>query len=587
MIKMKIEDFFIDTSMENAKIDLKVFKQTSTRTVLKFSVHFAEKRVPEPIRIEWRIPIGRIISTWSPLARFSRYILPDWRSAKAESKVAIGAPVFALVNDDGSNACTIALSDPKTPTSITAGVSEEDAVFVCNAVFFTSYISPIDSYEAYIYIDLESVSLPVSIQTVNRWWETEFNYQKAYVPKDAYLPVNSAWYSFHQELDAQALIEECKRSVELGMKTLIIDDGWQTSDNHRGYQFCGDWKLATEKIPDMKALVDEIHRLGMKVMLWYSVPYVGIHSKACERFRNMALIESEEGVFTVDIRYKEVRDYLVDTYVTAVREFCLDGLKLDFINLFDLKPTSPQVNDQMDISSVEDALDALLLQIRTELLAINPEILLEFRQPYMGPTVLKYGNMVRVRDCPSDSLRNRLGIIDLRLTSGITAVHSDMIMWNKNAPIEAVARQLISTLFGVPQISVRLNDLPQQHLNAIRFWLDFYTQNMDILHSDEIQVKNPEMGYSQVKTCKNGSVIGVSYANVPFELSSFQTDISKYTLINSSNEDLICVYTDKNLGMRNVRICDCLGNVVSESTKTIPVGGIMLNVPICGFVEII
>lgn len=580
--KMNIKDFSVQSDMENVSLSLDISEMAENYLVLKLSMKAEEKIVPNEVRVEWKIPVGNVVSVWGPLLGFSRFIAPNWRRTKVESKTAVGAPVLSLINNDGTSACTIAISDANTPTMIGAGVSEEEAVFFCNATFFTSYISPIDFYEAYIRIDFETQPFTDSVKRVNKWWEDDFGYEKAYVPKEAYLPMNSAWYSFHQALEPEKLIEECRISAGLGMKTIIIDDGWQTTDNNRGYKYCGDWELATEKIPDMKALTDEIHKLGMKVMLWYSVPFVGIYSKVYERFKDMALAD-EKGVLVVDLRYKEVRDYLVETYVKAVRDFGLDGLKLDFIDRFKLTAESPAVNDRMDIPSVEDALESLLAETKAELLKINPEILLEFRQGYIGPTVLKYGNMVRVGDCPYDSLRNRMGIINLRLTSGKTAVHSDMIMWNKDAPIEAAARQLISTLFGVPQVSVILKGLNEEHLEAIRFWLDFYTKNIDVLHSENMSVKNPELNFSQVRTEKDGAVIGVNYANVPFEVKG---GIASYTFINSSDDAYVCVNCTEDIGEYCVRICDCIGRTVSEQTLTLSEGALMLNVPVCGFAEI-
>ena len=584
---MNIKDFHISSKMENVSLDLAIFEESDTYIVLKFQMKAEEKIVPSEVKIEWTVPVDNVLSVWTPLGSFTRFIQPNWRRTKSESKTAVGAPVLSLVNHDGTNACTIAISDPKTPTEVGAGASEEDAVFYCNVKFFTAYISPIDFYEAYIRIDFENLPFTDSVRGVNQWWETAFGYEKADVPSDAYLPMDSAWYSFHQALDPEELIEECRRSSALGMKTIIIDDGWQTDDNNRGYSYCGDWKLATGKIPSMKALTEEIHKLGMKVMLWYSVPFVGIYSKAYERFKDMALTSDKNGdVLVVDIRYKEVRDYLVDTYVNAVRDFDLDGLKLDFIDRFRLTADSPAVNDRMDIPSVEDALEALLCEAKAELVKLRPDILLEFRQSYMGPTVLKYGNMIRVRDCPYDSMRNRTHIIDLRLTSGKTAVHSDMIMWNKYAPTETAARQLISTLFGVPQVSVRLIDMPREHCEAIRFWLDFYTKNIDVLHSEDMKVKNPEMGYSQVVTRKGGSLIGVNYANVPFDIERLSDDGAHYTLINSSDAPYVCVSAREDMGDCSVRIFDCVGRLLKDVSINICAGALMLDVPVCGFAEI-
>jgi alpha-galactosidase len=68
-----------------------------------------------------------------------------------------------------------------------------------------------------------------------------------------------------------------------------VDDGWQTSGVARDYAYTRDWEVAAEKIPDMKAHVGRVHALGMKYLLWYAVPFVGIRSKAYDRFAGKLL----------------------------------------------------------------------------------------------------------------------------------------------------------------------------------------------------------------------------------------------------------------------------------------------------------
>ena len=69
-------------------------------------------------------------------------------------------------------------------------------------------------------------------------------------------------------------------AAPLGFSSVIVDDGWQMEDSARSYAYCGDWEPAPEKIPDMKKHVENVHKLGMKYFLWYSVPYVGKYSRA-------------------------------------------------------------------------------------------------------------------------------------------------------------------------------------------------------------------------------------------------------------------------------------------------------------------
>ena len=56
----------------------------------------------------------------------------------------------------------------------------------------------------------------------------------------------------------------------------------------------------------MRAHVARVHALGMNDLLWYSVPFIGIHSEAWTRFANKLLNRDDRlktGV--VDPRYPE------------------------------------------------------------------------------------------------------------------------------------------------------------------------------------------------------------------------------------------------------------------------------------------
>ena len=267
---MNINDFFISADSESGNVHISIVKQTETQMLLRFTANFNEPIVPPTVKVEWKETVDHVLSAWTPLIGHSRYLSPNWRRTKSESKIAVGAPVLSLITNNGDNSCTIAVSDPKTPISIEAGISEEEAVFFCTVKFFTADISPIDFYEAYIRIDRSPVSFTDAVVNVNRWWEEDFGYEKAYVPEDAYLPMNSAWYSFHQKLDTQTLLEECEISAKLGMKTLIIDDGWQQNrySNRNGSYNGGPWDKTNGGFPSMEATADAIHARGAKAGIW-------------------------------------------------------------------------------------------------------------------------------------------------------------------------------------------------------------------------------------------------------------------------------------------------------------------------------
>lgn len=123
-----------------------------------------------------------------------------------------------------------------------------------------------------------------AVDDVRFWWEKTMGLVPLGVPDTARYPMYSTWYSFHQEIADRSLEEEAQRAKELGFSTIIVDDGWQTDDNNRGYAYCGDWEPALEKFPSMKEHVERIHQLDMKFMIWFSVPFIGIHAKRWEEF---------------------------------------------------------------------------------------------------------------------------------------------------------------------------------------------------------------------------------------------------------------------------------------------------------------
>lgn len=76
-------------------------------------------------------------------------------------------------------------------------------------------------------------------------------------------------------------------------------------------------------------------------------------------------------------RYPEVREFLKNTYLTALKEWDLDGFKLDFIDWFSVRGRAEQ-KPGMDFLCVQDALDFMMKDILATLRSVKPDILIEF-----------------------------------------------------------------------------------------------------------------------------------------------------------------------------------------------------------------
>jgi len=572
-ILQKSKDFSIDISLKEQ------FKGIS---IYDINFSSATPCIPKKVTFVWKIPAINVKGVWKPTTDFAKRIMDDWELDHLESRISVDSPVISVFGHDDLNIITFACSDAINTKKLNALYREEDNHIYCHISFFTERHHPIENYSAQLRIDQSPQLFSESLQSMGTWWETFPNLTPVPVPNLAKVPVYSTWYQFHQKLDPKTLIKECKIATELGYKLIIIDDGWQTRDENRGYDYTGDW--LPERIPEMQGFVSDIHATGMKLALWYSVPFCGKKSKAYNKFKNKFLTEEHRWAPVLDPRYPEVRAYLISLYVNALKDWKIDGFKLDFIDEFKVYPSTKLTKENgRDYSSVNLAVDRLMTDIIHSLHAINPEVVIEFRQKYTGPAMRKYGNMFRAFDCPGDSVMNRVRITDIKMLCGDTAVHSDMLTYHKNEPIEVKALQLVNTLFGVPQLSILLEQATEQELSMIHFYTHFWNNHATIFLEGTFVPQKPLANYPILKSSiQEHTIIGVfdNYV-IEFEENTRQVDI-----INGQLQTSLILKSEKNYGAYHCIIYDCMGNKTVESDVMIPIGVIQINVPACGLVRL-
>lgn len=499
---------------ENVDVQCSLMEENGGISLYRIFFDWGASVSPKPIKLNYSVPCADMYYCWDPIEK--KRAIPFGNQQITESRLGCGMPLKGLLSKKGINAHLIALSDVKSPLALrmmTTGFSQ--GYIHVGVDFFTSLTGPFEAYEAVLRVDERRLRFDDAVYGAREWFES-LGYKTSHIPDDTKVPMYSTWYSYGQGVTAEDVVKECEMAARLGMKAVILDDGWQTENYNETYGFCGDWRPVGRKFPDMRGLSDKIHALGMKLIIWYSVPFVGIYSDCCRQFEGAYLRYFENtNCYALDPRYKRVRDYLINTYTTAVREWNLDGLKLDFIDRF---KTNGEYNEAMDFVSVEEATHQLLKDINRALKEINPEILIEFRQPYFGPVVNAYGNMMRVWDCPLDGCMNKNQTVNLRLVSGECAVHSDMIYWHKSDSPESVALQLYGTVFSVPQISARLGEITKEQGRALQRYLDFWNTHRDTLMGGRLRVDFEENGYGYVETLGKGERVAMLSSTPVFEL---------------------------------------------------------------------
>lgn len=576
--------FSYTDSNKNSKVVLNERRTENGTVLLDVEVAFSQPQIPQPLSVEWRVDCIDIYSTFQPGEFYNRRLGPTWEMRCTNSRLASGAPMHQLISAQGRNRMTAAVSDAQTPITIASGVDERTAQIRCKVVFFTQPVNYISDYRATIYIDLSDRRYEEALRAVHSFWE-QCGYCDAYIPKAARSPMYSSWYAYHQEIDVDSIVEQCRMAKALGMDSVIVDDGWQIAWGKQGYITCGDWEVIPEKVPDMKEFVARIHALDMKFLLWFSVPFVGKESKAIERFADMTLDPKNAGkedISCLDPRFPKVREYLVDIYKRAVEEWQLDGLKLDFIDAIELGRNTPAFDERWDTLSLEEGVDKLLDEVTKAVRAVNPEIMIEFRQTYYGPTICKYASMIRVSDCPEDAIDNHVRGINLRYSLNKTPAHSDMLMWHPGDTVESAAAQMISTLYLVPQISVLLDKIPSEHREMLAFWLSYWRENRETLLDGELSAEDPAYMYSQVKSELAGHAIVTAYTKTVYCAGS----IEKLDFINASSGSVLYLELGCDCGEKSLRIFDCCGKLLEERRICFEKGSYRFDVPRCGIVRV-
>lgn len=568
-----------DTAGENWDFGMQVREISESIEEIFISVQARNPDVPPEFSVSAVIPQKDMHYLWNVFNEDRNQIGPDW-GRHNRTHLAVGLPVYCLHNGSNENRLTVTCSEAIRDVNTKIGLREEGCNILLEILYFKTPEAPLQSYETKILLDARGRFWSDCIRDGVDWMTREAGITPLSPPDDAFAPLYSTWYQFHQNVSDSAIEKECRLAAELGMKNLIVDDGWQTDDNNRGYAFCGDWKVSKNRFSDFPVHVGKVKDYGLNYMLWYSLPLVGNKSANYERFKDKFLYEDrDKGI--LDPRFPEVREFLIGTFENALKEYGLDGFKLDFIDRFNIGSDDPAIKENYagrDIKALPEAVNVLMSEIYNRLSAIKPDILIEFRQSYMGPAIRQYGNILRAGDCPGDARGNRQRISTLRLTSGETAVHGDMLEWNVDETPENAAKAILSSMFGVIQYSLMISELPEDHLRMVRHWFGFLEDHRETLLKSDFRPYHPEAGYPLIETVSDKERICAVYLdNFPVKVS----EPSRPTfVVNSTGKEIVYVDLEEKKTSQAV-IFNTFGEKTGEVSVTHGIN--KLDIPVSGY----
>ena len=176
-----------------------------------------------------------------------------------------------------------------------------------------------------------------------------------------------------------------------------------------------------------------------------------------------------------------------------------------------------------------------------------------------------------------------MGIADLRVLSGSTAVHSDMVVWNNDETAEDAALQILNCMFGTIQFSKHIEKMTQEHKEMSAFWLNFARENEKLLQESEFTPYEPNYLYPVIRAWDDREeIIGVYATN---KVVSPDMGMQRSRLINATKQDALYLSVKEAVTV-NFRTWDARGRQVGEGTAALDPGIHELPVPRSGLIEI-
>ena len=548
------------------------------------------------VKIAFHIPAGDIAGRWFPrMKMFDKGVHNSWEGA-TWTNYAGGAPLVSYYRSDDRNRLTAALSDCKAAWALNIGVDDRTKCleFIAETKKVSISREP-KKYTLSLFIDASTEGTSpdcsklcdmttMEARNERYWWESvraasDFMasfYPSHRLPDFAFDPVFSSWYSFQRGIFDDKVLEQCRLAYDLGCRTLFLDDGWQTTPGVEDYSCAGDWTPNREKFPDMKGFVDKVHAIGMRAVLWIAPGMCGSSSRLNRLYGGSKLPSG-----FLDPRLPEIRARMAEDVCRAAKSYGFDGLKIDFLDSFHGDDVTPEKADGRDYLSVTDAVDDMARLIARHLDGVNPDFLIEYRQNYTGPAIMANANMIRVGDCPQDYLTNRVGSIDLRLHTH-AAVHSDMVQFNPDEPVEVSALQMVNILFCTPQVSVMFDQISEEQREMLKFWLSFMSDKRELLQKSELMPHRCDANYSYVTVRNDGEELHAMYSE---RLLMLDKPRKRVYIVNGVDRKPLYVGSNEKVAAR-CRILDCVGREVKNETITIDCSPARVDVPMCGMAVI-
>ncbi|RKY71968.1 MAG: hypothetical protein DRP97_01310 [Candidatus Latescibacterota bacterium] len=415
-------------------------------------------------------------------------------------------PFVACLNRAGRNRASIGLMDQTTETEV------RGCGFDAEARYVIELSRPIEGitlrtkeYREDVYLNCGEGSWFDAMTDFTQTYDALTGVQMPKLHPNAADPLYCTWYAHGRMVDQEKVLAELDLVRELGFRNYVIDEGW-FGRGPEAAEFRGDYTPNPKKFPDMMKVVDAVHARGMNILLWVSpfqIAKKSLKYPELKRYLNQRDRLGELPYFrpmlspwvsgTVQKPDVEERGELcprtgiTETYVPElvaglIRDYHLDGLKIDFVDQVSVLPCT--ADHEHIYPTVGEAMARTMQAMDAAIRKVKPDAIIEFRLPYANIFLRPFATLYRAQDCPWDWDQNRRQCAWIQsFTPGYGPLaEADYISWRADERDENVAKAVMSAiLYCVPSIGMDFQKLPESHLKIVKHWLEFYQA-----HKEEI-----------------------------------------------------------------------------------------------------
>jgi alpha-galactosidase len=221
------------------------------------------------------------------------------------------------------------------------------------------------------------------------------------VKKPAKYAYQSEWctWGYEQTFTSADILNTLERLKFLGIKSVIIDDGWYTKQ--------GDWRPSPAKFPkgdeDFKLLVNKIHEQGFKVWLWWVPGYIDSCSDLAAQHPDWLIKREDRSVYPsygICPAFPPVQEYYKTLVLKFINDYKIDGFKLDLAVINTAPPCFNPVHRHDDPFESYKSTPLIFETIYRTAIRYNPDILIEYCPCSRPPTIfhLPWANMAVTSD---------------------------------------------------------------------------------------------------------------------------------------------------------------------------------------------